>query len=127
MTEENKIAENPATTTKAEMNLEERVMKVMEDVFDVKIKALETKIDAKIDELLKAKEIEMEAALRKGFGLDNDPTMHKSDMIAFFRKTQLENAEAQKKTPAATEKAGPEGNKSGNPIDKVFDSYGGGK
>jgi hypothetical protein len=107
------------------MNLEQRVMKVMEDVFDVKIKALEAKIDGKIDELLKAKEVEMEQALRKGFGLENDPTIHKSDMIAFFRKAQLEATESQKKTPAALEKAGPEGSKSTNPIDQIFDNYGG--
>ena len=124
MTEQPK--ETPAAATKAEpMNLEQRVMHVIEDVFDVKIKALETRIDEKIEALLKSKEVEMEQALRKGFGLENDPTIHKSDMIAFFRKAQLEATEPQKKTPAAVEKAGPEGNKTLDPIDKIYDDFGG--
>ena len=113
------------TVEKGNLNLEQRIMGVMQDVFDTKIKALEVRIDEKIDELLKAKEIEMEQALRKGFGLENDPTIHKSDMIAFFRKAQLESAESQKKTPAALEKAGPSGSKLGNPIDNIYDNYGG--
>lgn len=110
---------------KGNINLEQRIMGVMKDVIDVKIASLEKALDEKIDAILKSKEIEMEQALRKGFGLENDPTIHKSDMIAFFRKAQLEAADSQKKTPAAIEKAGPEGNKSGNPIDQIFDSYGG--
>jgi len=104
------------------LNLEQRIMKVMQDVFDVKIKALETKIDSKIDELLKTKEVEMEQALRKGFGLENDPVIHQSDLIAALRKATVDNAE--KRSPAATEKAAPEGNKPQDPIDEAFKQYG---
>jgi hypothetical protein len=121
MTETPKPAETPSAETKA-LNLEERIMKVMQDVFDVKIKALEAKIDGKIDELLKTKEIEMEQALRKGFGLEQDPVIHQSDLLAALRKATVENAE--KRSPAATEKAAPEGNKPQEPLDEAFKQYG---
>ena len=123
-TEEGKVI---TTVKKGNLNLEQRIMGVMQDVFDTKIKALEVRIDEKIDELLKTKEVEMEQALRKGFGLENDPTIHKSDMIAFFRKAQLESTTSQKKTPAAIEKAGPAGSKSTNPLDQMYDNFGGNK
>jgi hypothetical protein len=127
MTETPKPAETPSAPLEkavadGNLNLEQRIMKVMQDVFDVKIKALEAKIDGKIDELLKTKEIEMEQALRKGFGLEQDPVIHQSDLLAALRKATVENAE--KRSPAATEKAAPEGNKPQEPLDEAFKQYG---
>lgn len=119
----------PAVTAKAEseaMNLTKRIESVIHDVLDAKLKALELAMDGKIDAILKAKEVEMEQALRKGFGLDQDPVIHQSDLISAIRKAQLEVSPSSKKTPASTEKAGPEGNKTPtNPIDQVFDDFGG--
>jgi hypothetical protein len=67
----------------------------------------------------------MEQALRKGFGLEQDPAVHQSDLIAAIRKAKLEVNDSGKKTVASTEKAGPEGNsKPINPIDNIFDKFG---
>ena len=103
---------------KGNLTLEQRIMNVMKDVFDQKIIALEKAIDAKIDALIKTKEVEMEQALRKGFGLETDATLHQSDIPALMRKAALEIADSQKRTPIA-EKAGPEGNKS--PVKDPYD------
>jgi len=123
MTEEKKAEPAvPDATAKSDLTLEQRIMSVMQDVFDVKIKALEAKIDGKIDELLKSKEVEMEEALRKGFGLEQDPVVHKSDLIAAIRKAAVENTEKERGV-AATEKAGPEGNKTEDPFDKMIKPF----
>jgi hypothetical protein len=120
----------PAAEAKAEadaMNLTKRIESVIKDVLDAKLKALELNMDAKIDAILKSKEIEMEQALRKGFGLEQDPVIHQSDLINAIRKAQLEANPKDKKTEASLSKAGPEGNSKpqGTPIDAVFDSFGG--
>jgi len=93
-----------------DFNLTQRIEGVIKDVFSLKIAALEKRMDEKIEELLKGKEVEMEQALRKGFGLDNDPVIHQSDLVAAIRKAALDNADPSKKTPAPKEKAGPDGN-----------------
>jgi hypothetical protein len=116
-----------ATVEKGNLNLEQRIMGVMKDVIDAKIVALEKALDEKIDAILKSKEIEMEQALRKGFGLENDPVIHQSDLVSALRKASLAQSEPSKKTPAAVEKAGPEGNKPTNALDAVFDKYTEGK
>jgi len=128
MTETQKTETPVVSEAKAEadaMNLTKRIESVIHDVLDAKLKALELAMDGKIDAILKAKEVEMEQALRKGFGLDQDPVIHQSDLISAIRKAKLETAESGKKTVLATEKAGPEGNKTiTNPIDETFDSFG---
>jgi len=101
----------PAPEQKAvkDLNLTERIEAVIKDVLDLKLSALEKAMDTKIEDILKAKEVEMESALRKGFGLDNDQVIHQSDLVAAIRKAALENAETAKRTPAPKEKAGPDG------------------
>ncbi len=124
MTEENKQAEpakpdltaeqKAAETAKTlDFNLTQRIDGVIRDVLENKLTALEKALDEKIETILKGKEIEMEAALRKGFGLDNDPVIHQSDLVAAIRKAQLTEADTDKRTPApdaTTKSAGPEGN-----------------
>jgi hypothetical protein len=105
-----------------DFNLTQRIEHVIKEVVDKKLDALEKAIDLKIDTLLKGKEIEMEQALRKGFGLDNDPVIHQSDLVAAFRKAALENTEKQR-APAASEKAGPEGNLSEDPFEKMLKPF----
>ena len=107
--QEKKEAEAITEKATTDLNLTQRIESVIKDVLDQKLKALELAMDKKIVDILKAKEIEMESALRKGFGLEADPVVHQSDLIVLLRKAGLENAESQKRTPAPTEKAGPEG------------------
>jgi ribosome-associated translation inhibitor RaiA len=115
------------------IGLEQRIEKAVNEYVEKKIEGrfatLEKALDEKVDAILKAKEIEVEKALRKGFGLETDPVMHQSDIIAYMRKVELEKAETLKKTPAAIEKAGPEGaGTAPNPIDNLMKQYGiGGK
>jgi hypothetical protein len=114
--------ETPEETAKAlDFNLTQRIENVIKDVFSLKIAALEQRMDTKIEELLKGKEVEMEQALRKGFGLDNDPVIHQSDLVAAIRKAALENSDPAKKTPAPKEKASPEGNGTVDPFDAAVE------
>ena len=117
-----KTPDETTETAKAlDFNLTQRIEAVIKDVFNLKIAALEKRMDNKIEELLKGKEVEMEQALRKGFGLDTDPVIHQSDLVSAIRKAALENAETGKRTPAPTEKAGPDGNKTADPFDAAVE------
>lgn len=108
----------------SEQTLMERIMKVMEDVMTAKLDALEKSLDAKIDAIVKSKEAEVELALRKGFGLEQDPVVHMSDLIGAIRKATLEQAETQKRTPAPVEKGGPEGTEKPSPLEDLLTKYG---
>lgn len=127
MTEQTKKESPPASLDKAvadgNLGFEQRMENLMKDVFDVKFKAFEAKIDTKLDELLKTKEVEMEQALRKGFGLETDPVIHKSDLVSALRKAAVEKTEKER-APVAEVKAGPEGNKPQDAIDEAFKAYG---
>lgn len=127
---------NPATDKAAleeavakGVTLEQRIMGVMEDVVNTKIAALEKALDEKIDGILKSKEIEMEQALRKGFGLENDPVIHESDLIAAIRKAQLAASGGEGKrtpAPAASAKSGepkPADQKSDNPFEAKLKAF----
>lgn len=122
MTEENKTESAQATAKAEEFSLEKRIETVIKDVLEVKLKALEVAMDKKIEDILKNKEIEMEQALRKGFGLEQDPVIHQSELITALRKAALEKTD-NTRSPAATEKAGPEGNKPEDPYDKMMKPY----
>jgi len=121
MSETPKKEETPSATEKA-ATFEQRIENVIKDVLDVKLKALDLRIDKIIEDKLSAKEIEVEHALRKTFGTETDPVIHVSDLKAELRKMTLDNVE--KRSPAATEKAAPEGNKPQDPIDEQFKQYG---
>ena len=102
-------------------SLIDRIMAVVTDVVNAKFAAFEKNLDTKIADILKGKEVEVERALRKGFGLESDPVIHMSDLIAYGRKAGLEKSEPEKRTPG-TENAGPDGVAPAvNPIDKMFD------
>lgn len=111
-----------AKAKKIDFNLTQRIESVIKDVVDQKLDALEKAIDVKIETLLKGKEIEMEQALRKGFGLEQDPVIHQSDLVSALRKAALEKTE-NTRSPAAAEKAGPEGNKPEDPFDKMLKPF----
>jgi len=114
--------ETPEETAKAiDFNLTQRIEGVIKDVFSLKIAALEKRMDEKIEELLKGKEVEMEQALRKGFGLDSDPVIHQSDLVAAIRKASLETSTPAKKTPAPIEKGGPDPKGSKDPFDQAVE------
>jgi hypothetical protein len=113
-----KIVEKAAAAT--EQGLMQRIESVIHDVLEQKLgKAFDVRVDKMIEEKLKAKEIEVEAGLRKGFGLENDPVIHQSDLVAALRKAALDQTESQKRTPAPTEKGGPEGNMPEDEFDKA--------
>jgi len=99
----------------------DRIMNVMSDVMNKKLGDFEKKIDAKIDTILKGKEVEIEQALRKGFGLENDPVVHMSDLIEHGRKLALAKTDTDKRTPASETPAGPDGNVKLSEVDRMFE------
>jgi hypothetical protein len=108
---------------KPDITLIDRITGVIEDVMKAKLGTFEKTIDEKLEAIIKAKEIQIEQALRKSFGTETDPVIHSSDMIAYFRKAQLDNAESGKKTPASVEKAGPEGTMPQSPFDAMLKPF----
>lgn len=115
--------QNEPAAQKAELGFEQRVENVIKEVLDAKFKALDTRIDTMIETHLKAKEVEVEQALRKSFGVEQDPVVHKSDLIAAIRKAATENTEKER-SPAAQEKASPDGNQKPDQLDELFKGYG---
>lgn len=92
--------------------LTQRIEGVVKDYFNKLETNLAKMIDAKLATLVKAKEDEVEKALRKSFGLEKDPVIHASELPQFIRRLQLENAETGKETPGSPGKeTGPDGNK----------------
>ena len=126
MTEQTKPESPSAPLEKAAadgvISLEKRIETVITEYVNKAVGDLEKKIDTMIDTQFKAKEIEVEQALRKGLGIENDPVIHRSDLASALRKASLENVE--KRSPAAAEKAAPEGNKTSDPLDEAFKQYG---
>jgi len=121
----------PVEKPSEDQTLFDRVMKVMKEVrdsdlamFQKKLESFEAKLDEKIDGILKAKEVEVEQALRKGFGLEQDPVVHMSDMISAIRKASLEHAETEKRTPGPENKPGPEGTVTPSALDKLLEEFG---
>jgi len=57
---------------------------------------------------------------RRGLGIDPDPVMHKSEMVAMIRKMALEKAETGKRTPGPETPAGPDGNVQLSEVDRMF-------
>jgi len=100
-------------TADASIGLEKRIENVFTELVEKKFAALEKRLDEKIEGILATKEVEVEHALRKGFGLDTDPVIHQSDLISAIRKAQLEVSPTEKKTPAPNplEKTSPDGTK----------------
>jgi len=125
-TEQTKDPKTETAPTEKEAKIEDaaplidRIMGVMSDVMTKKLDDFEKKIDGKIETILKSKEVEIEQALRKGFGLEQDPVVHMSDMITYGRKMALEKADTGKRTPAKEGDKGPEGTVATDPISKMF-------
>jgi hypothetical protein len=95
---------------KAASGLMGRIEGVIKDYFDRLELRMDAMLDAKMANIVKTKEQEMENALRKSFGLEKDPVVHMSDLPKLMRKLQLENTETGKTTPASPpEGTGPAG------------------
>lgn len=107
------------TIPKATEAFTERLQKAFDEAITLKLSEMETKFNTMIETKLAALEIEAEQVLRKGLGVEQDPVIHKSDLIAAIRKATVENTEKQKAT-AASEKASPLGNIELDPIDQAY-------
>lgn len=90
----------------ADMNLTEKVIKVMDDYGDMLTNQIEVKLLARMDEVVKEVQDELVSAIRKGVGLDDDPVIHLSEVQGLVRKMLLEK-DSGKKT-ADDDGAGPE-------------------
>jgi hypothetical protein len=124
--------ETPAAETKAaatplaEPALVERLTAVFKDAMNAELDIFKAKLKAEREEILKQNQVELENALRKALGVDKDLPVMKGELMSVLRKAMLEVNEEQKRAPSADVKAAPEGNKTAvNPIDKMYDDFGG--
>ena len=131
---EQKQTEEPFSATA--LSRQERMAKVLsewnaqKEVDDLaKIKAFDEARAKAFDEKFAAYKAETEKSdeevLRRFLGVNKDETLKMSDvpkLLTALRKASLEKTEKER-GPAATEKAGPEGNKPEDPIDKAFKPY----
>ena len=127
--EETKECTMPESTEKAEnditLGLTPRFTKVMQETMVMFKAQMEQEFNRMMKEQIATLSIEAEQVLRKGLGLAKASPLTTDDMpklIEAVRKASLEKTEKER-GPAATEKAGPEGNKEPEPIDKLFDQY----
>jgi len=90
-----------------DLNLTEKITKVMDDYGSMLIKQMEVRLATRIDEIVKATQDELVGAIRKGVGLDEDPVVHLSEVTSVVRKLLLEKDEGKKTTDG--DEAGPEG------------------
>ena len=124
------IEEKPSELVES-IPLTKRIERVVQAYFTELEKRLDKKFEDKMAQLVKQKENEMEDALRKSFGLDEDPVVHASDLQKFVRKMQVETAQPGKKTPGSPGATGPEGNAQdlrtpqSKEIDDLFKAVGG--
>ena len=82
-------------------------------------KEVDRDIDARIKAQVEQLELESERKLRAALGVEEDPVVHQSDLVAAIRKAFLEFSGAKNQAPAATEKAGPAGNQPDDPFDAL--------
>jgi len=105
-----------------EKGLIDRVLNVVEEAMKAKLATFETEIDKRIKDIVKAKDVEVEQALRKGFGLTKDMPLTTSDIPSLldqFRKAALENQENRSPAGDPLEKGNPEGTTKKDPFDEA--------
>lgn len=105
-----------------EKGLIDRVLNVVEEAMKAKLSIFEKAIDKRIKDIVKAKDVEVEQALRKGFGLTKDLPLTTSDipsLLEQFRKAALENQENRSPTGKPLEKGNPDGTAKKDPFDEA--------
>ncbi len=104
----------------ADMNLTDKVSKVMDDYGTMLIQQMEVRLQKRVDEVIKSTQDELVASIRKGVGLDDDPVIHLSEVSEVVRKMILKQSGDGKKT-IEIEKGGPEGQGGKPPVEKFID------
>jgi len=102
----------------------DRMMGVMEDFTKARLDEFKKDMDKKIEDVIKAKEVEFEQALRKGFGLTKDTPLTTSDipnLLGQFRKAALENQENRSPTGDPLEKGNPDGTAKKDSFDEAVE------
>jgi len=119
---QNKIEDTPpAANPKADgdVGFVARIEKAFKEALNIKFKEVDRDIDARIKAQVEQLELESERKLRAALGVEEDPVVHQSDLVAAIRKAFLEFSGAKNQAPAATEKAGPAGNQPDDPFDAL--------
>jgi len=107
-----------------EKGLVDRVLGVVEEAMKAKLSVFEKAIDQKIKDIVKAKDVEVEQALRKGFGLTKDLPLTTSDipsLLEQFRKAALENQENRSPTDDPLKKGNPDGTAKKDDFDEAVE------
>ena len=80
------------------MNLTDKVITVMDDYGKMLMAQMKASLVKQMDEVVKATQDELVAAIRKGVGLEEDPVIHLSEVNALVRKMLLEKDDGKKTT-----------------------------
>lgn len=110
--------------TEKEKSVVDRYLEITNSVVEEALQVATQKLNTKFDEIINTKLAEVGEITNAALGVKSKAVMITPSAI---RKAMLETSESGKKTPAALEKAGPEGNKPSNPIDKMYDNFGAGQ
>lgn len=79
-----------------DLNLTEKITKMMDEYGTMLIKQMEVRLATRIDEIVAATQDELVGAIRKGVGLEEDPVVHLSEVTSVVRKMLLEKDEGKK-------------------------------
>lgn len=112
------------TETKTEKSVVDRYLEVVDLVVEESLQIATQKLNAQFDGIINTKLIEVGEITNAALGVKNKALLVTPSTL---RKAMLEQSESGRKTPVAVEKAGPEGTKPQNPIDKMYDEFEGGK
>ncbi len=100
-----------------DLNLTEKITRVMDDYGTMLINQTEAKLQKKIDEVVAATQDELVSAIRKGVGLTDDPVIHLSEVQEVVRKMFLDQDLGKKTTDV-----GGDGQPGGETVDpRAFD------
>lgn len=104
--------------------LVQRMTQVFKEAMEQELTVFKAKLQEEREKIIKENEELLEKALRTSLGVDKDLPVTQSQIREIIRKALLEETESQKRTPAPTEKAGPDGNKKPDPFDEMMKQKG---
>ena len=115
------------TEAKTEKPLKDRLDGLIDDMVEQRLLTGIQNIDKIIAGTISKKEAEVQEVIDAAYSISKATQVNFCDLHKTLRKAMLENSESGKKTPAAVEKAGPEGTVPMHPIDKMIKDFEEGK
>jgi hypothetical protein len=95
-------APEPEGNGEAEKSLHDQILAVMKDYGNTIVAQVKKDIEAKMQTVIKDTRDEMVTSIRKGLGLEKDPTVHLSEVEDLVRKIILEKSPHGKRSATET-------------------------